>query len=40
LEDHYLASKGCRKLVVQNYLVFHLVDQVQKEVIIMRVMYY
>lgn len=40
LEDPYLASKGYRKLVVQNYLVFHLVDQAQKEVIIMRVMYY
>ena len=39
LEDPYLASKGYRKLVVQNYLVFHLVDQAQKEVIIMRVMY-
>jgi addiction module RelE/StbE family toxin len=39
LEDPYLASKGYRKLVVQNYLVFHLVDQAQKEVIIIRVMY-
>ena len=38
-EDSYLASKGYRKLVVQNYLVFYLVDRVQKEVIIMRVMY-
>lgn len=39
VEDVYLASKGYRKLVVQNYLVFHLVNQTQKEVIIMRVMY-
>lgn len=38
-EDPYLASKGYRKLVVQNYLVFYLVNQAQKEVVVMRVMY-
>ncbi len=37
--DSYLASKGYRKLVVQSCLVFHLVDQAQKEVIVMRVVY-
>ncbi len=39
VSDPYLASKGYRKLVVQNYLVFHLINQVQKRVIIMRVLY-
>ena len=38
-EDPYLASKGYRKLVVQNYLVFYLADQVQKEIVVMRVIY-
>jgi addiction module RelE/StbE family toxin len=37
--DAYLAAKGYRKLVVDNYIVFHLVDDVQKEVLIMRVLY-
>lgn len=39
VEDPYLASKGYRKLVVQNYLVFHLVDREKKEVIVMRILY-
>ena len=39
VEDPYLASKGYRKLAVQNYLVFHLVNKEQKEVVIMRIMY-
>ncbi|SHO45236.1 type II toxin-antitoxin system RelE/ParE family toxin [Anaerocolumna xylanovorans] len=37
--DPYLASKGYRKLVVQNYLVFHLINPEQKQVVIMRVLY-
>lgn len=39
VEDAYLASKGYRKLVVENYLVFHLVDNAEQEVLIMRVQY-
>ncbi len=39
VNDPYLASRGYRKLIIQNYLVFHLVDQMQKEILIMRVMY-
>lgn len=39
VEDSYLASKGYRKLVVQHYLVFYLVDRASKEVVVMRVMY-
>lgn len=38
-EDLYLASKGYRKLAIQNCLVFYLVDQAQKEVIVMRIIY-
>lgn len=39
VDDPYLARKGYRKLVVENYLVFHLVDSDQKQVVIMRVLY-
>lgn len=39
VEDAYLASKGYRKLVVENYLVFHLVDDVSRVILIMRVQY-
>lgn len=39
VEDAYLAAKGYRKLVVENYLIFHLINEDAKEVIIMRVLY-
>lgn len=39
VEDSYLAAKGYRKLVVSNYLVFHLVNEQAKEIVIMRVIY-
>ncbi len=39
VDDAYLASKGYRKLVIENYLAFHLIHEAQKEVIIMRVLY-
>ena len=39
VEDAYLASKGYRKLVVENYLVFHLVNEQLQEILIMRVLY-
>ena len=39
VEDAYLAEKGYRKLVVENYLVFHLINEAAKEVIIMRILY-
>ncbi|MFP3154038.1 type II toxin-antitoxin system RelE/ParE family toxin [Lachnospiraceae bacterium ZAX-1] len=35
----YLESKGYRKLAVEHYLVFYLVNSQQHEVIIMRVLY-
>lgn len=39
VEDVCLASKGYRKLAVGNYLIFHLVNEVQREVVIMRVIH-
>lgn len=37
--DDILASKGYRKLVVKNYIVFHLIDENEKQVVIMRILY-
>ena len=39
VEEPYLASKGYRKLIIENYLVFHLINEVEKEVIIMRILH-
>jgi toxin ParE1/3/4 len=39
VEDGFLRSKGYRKLVVDNYLVFYLVHEEEKLVVIMRVLY-
>lgn len=39
VEDSSLSDKGYRKLVVQNYLIFHIVDLEQKQVVIMRILY-
>lgn len=37
--DPYLAAKGYRKLVVDNYIVFHLVNDERRMVLIMRVIH-
>lgn len=37
--DDLLKSKGYRKLVIHHYLVFYLIGEVRKEVVIMRVLY-
>ncbi|MFZ5651369.1 MAG: type II toxin-antitoxin system RelE/ParE family toxin [Bacillota bacterium] len=37
--DDILNSRGYRKLIVKSYIVFHLIDQVEKQVVIMRVLY-
>ncbi len=37
--DAYLAAKGYRKLVVDNYIVFHLVSEKERTVIVMRVLH-
>jgi len=38
-EDDVLRSKGYRKLVVENYIAFYIVDEIEKQVVIMRVLY-
>lgn len=37
--DTFLASKGYRKLVVENYLVFYILHETEHEVLVMRVLY-
>jgi toxin ParE1/3/4 len=37
--DDFLKSRNYRKLIVSNYIVFHLIDEVEKQVVIMRVLY-
>lgn len=37
--DDILKSLGYRKLIVKNYIVFHLIDEAEKQVVIMRVLY-
>ena len=37
--DEFLKSKGYRKLIVDNYIVFHLINEAEKQVVIMRILY-
>ncbi len=37
--DEYLRNKGYRKLIVDNYIVFYLIEEENSQVIIMRVLY-
>jgi addiction module RelE/StbE family toxin len=37
--DEYLRNKGYRKLIVDNYIVFYLIEEENDQVIIMRVLY-
>lgn len=39
IDDVVLATKDYRKLVVGNYLIFHLVNEAEREIVIMRVIY-
>lgn len=39
VSDDILASRGYRKLVAKNYIVFHLIDEREKQVVVMRVLY-
>ena len=39
VSDDILSSRGYRKLIVKNYIVFHLIDEAEKQVVIMRVLY-
>ncbi|WP_068965176.1 type II toxin-antitoxin system mRNA interferase toxin, RelE/StbE family [Desulfosporosinus sp. BG] len=37
--DELLRNKGYRKLVVDNYIVFYLVNELERQVVIMRILY-
>lgn len=37
--DEFLRSKGYRKLIIDNYIAFYLIDEENKQVVIMRVLY-
>ncbi|WP_425057881.1 hypothetical protein SCACP_24470 [Sporomusa carbonis] len=37
--DEPLKARGYRKLIVDNYLVFYLVNEVEEQVVIMRILY-
>lgn len=37
--DQFLRTKGYRKLIIDNYIVFYLVNEEEKQVIIMRILY-
>ncbi|NLB42677.1 MAG: type II toxin-antitoxin system RelE/ParE family toxin [Clostridiales bacterium] len=37
--DEYLRNKGYRKLIIDNYVVFYLIEEENDKVIIMRVLY-
>lgn len=39
IADDILRGRGYRKLIVKNYIVFHLIDETEKQVVIMRVLY-
>ena len=39
VEDEFLKRKGYRKLVIDNYIVFYLVDEVGEKVKVMRILY-
>ena len=39
VEDEFLKMKGYRKLIVENYIAFYLVDEANEQVTIMRVLY-
>ncbi len=37
--DEPLQNRGYRKLIVDNYVVFYLVNELEKQVVIMRILY-
>lgn len=39
VSDGFLKNKGYRKLIIDNYIVFYLVSEIEKQVIIMRILY-
>ena len=39
LSDPYLVRKGYRRLLVDNYLIFYLIDEIERKIIVMRILY-
>jgi addiction module RelE/StbE family toxin len=39
VSDEYLKKKGYRKLIIDNYIAFYLVDEEERQVVVMRVLY-
>jgi len=39
VSDELLKSKGYRKLIIENYIAFHLVNESEKQIVIMRILY-
>jgi toxin ParE1/3/4 len=39
VEDDLLKDKGYRKLIIDNYIVFYIVNEEDQQVIVMRVLY-
>lgn len=39
VEDEFLRHKGYRKLIIDNYIVFYLIDEEKERVNIMRILY-
>lgn len=37
--DEYLRNKGYRKLIINNYVIFYLIEEEKNQVIIMRVLH-
>jgi len=37
--DEPLKNRGYRKLIVENYIVFYLLNEIEKHVVIMRILY-
>ena len=39
VEDEFLRGKGYRKLIIDNYIAFYIVNEEEKQVVVMRVLY-
>jgi len=39
VSDKHLNSRGYRKLLVDNYIVFYLINEEEKQIVIMRILY-
>ena len=39
VDDEFLRSKGYRKLIIDNYIAFYIVNEEEKQVVVMRVLY-